>query len=99
MCELIVPPDRASGTAAASRATYSPGLPSCSTGASSSPRCARRPISSFELTITRILLPGPPMFIAYVRDITERHTAEADLHASRASIVAGRRPRPTEARA
>jgi PAS domain S-box-containing protein len=40
-----------------------------------------------ELTITRIDLPGPPTFAGYVRDITERKTAEAELKASRARIV------------
>jgi PAS domain S-box-containing protein len=40
-----------------------------------------------ELAITRINLPGPPMFTGYLRDITERKRAEADLRASRARIV------------
>jgi PAS domain S-box-containing protein len=40
-----------------------------------------------ELTITRIDLPGPPMFTGYLRDITERKRAEAELRASRARIV------------
>jgi PAS domain S-box-containing protein len=40
-----------------------------------------------ELTITRIDLPGPPMFTGYVRDISERKDAEAELRASRARIV------------
>jgi PAS domain S-box-containing protein len=41
-----------------------------------------------ELAITRIDLPGPPMFTGYLRDITERKEAEAELKASRARIVA-----------
>jgi PAS domain S-box-containing protein len=41
-----------------------------------------------ELTVTRINLPGPPMFTGYLRDITERKQAEAELRASRARIVA-----------
>jgi PAS domain S-box-containing protein len=41
-----------------------------------------------ELTITRIDLPGDPVFVGYLRDITERHLAEAELRASRARIVA-----------
>ena len=41
-----------------------------------------------ELAITRINLPGPPMFTGYLRDITERKAAEAELRASRARIVA-----------
>jgi signal transduction histidine kinase len=40
-----------------------------------------------ELTITRIGLPGPPTFTGYLRDITERKRAEADLQASRARLV------------
>ncbi len=40
-----------------------------------------------ELTITRISLPGPPMFTGYLRDITERKQAEAELRASRARLV------------
>ncbi len=41
-----------------------------------------------ELTITRIGVPGPPMYTGYVRDITERVQREAELRASRARIVA-----------
>jgi PAS domain S-box-containing protein len=40
-----------------------------------------------ELTITRIALSGPPTFTGYVRDITERIQAEAELRASRARLV------------
>jgi signal transduction histidine kinase len=40
-----------------------------------------------ELTITRIGLPGPPTFTGYLRDITDRKRAEADLRASRARLV------------
>jgi PAS domain S-box-containing protein len=40
-----------------------------------------------ELTITRIRVTGQPVFTGYVRDITDRHTAEAELRASRARIV------------
>ena len=40
-----------------------------------------------ELTITRIVQPGDPLFVGYLRDITERHDAEAELRASRARIV------------
>jgi PAS domain S-box-containing protein len=40
-----------------------------------------------ELTITRIDVPGPPTFTGYLRDITERKAAEAELRASRARIV------------
>jgi signal transduction histidine kinase len=40
-----------------------------------------------ELTITRIELPGPSMFTGYLRDISDRKQAEADLLASRARLV------------
>jgi signal transduction histidine kinase len=41
-----------------------------------------------ELTITRIDVPGPPMYTGYVRDITDRVAHERELRASRARIVA-----------
>src|SRR5436305_8299548 len=41
-----------------------------------------------ELAITRINLPGPPRFTGYLRDISDRKRAEAELRASRARIVA-----------
>jgi len=40
-----------------------------------------------ELTITRIANAGDPVFVGYLRDITERHEADAELRASRARIV------------
>ena len=40
-----------------------------------------------ELTITRIRLPGPPVFTGYLRDITERKRAEQELRASRVRLV------------
>src|SRR4051812_9183005 len=40
-----------------------------------------------ELAITRIPLPGSPIFTGYLRDITERKQAEQELRASRARIV------------
>ncbi len=40
-----------------------------------------------ELAITRIALPGPPVFTGYLRDITERRHSEDELRASRARIV------------
>jgi PAS domain S-box-containing protein len=40
-----------------------------------------------ELAITRIAVPGRPMFTGYLRDITERKQAEQELRASRARIV------------
>jgi PAS domain S-box-containing protein len=40
-----------------------------------------------ELTITRIDVPGPPMYTGYVRDITDRVERERELKESRARIV------------
>jgi PAS domain S-box-containing protein len=40
-----------------------------------------------ELAITRIDVPGPPKFTGYLRDITDRKAAEAELRESRARIV------------
>jgi PAS domain S-box-containing protein len=40
-----------------------------------------------ELTITRIDVPGPPTFTGYIRDITDRKAAEAELRASRMRII------------
>jgi PAS domain S-box-containing protein len=40
-----------------------------------------------ELAITRIPVPGAPMFTGYLRDITERKRSEQELRASRARIV------------
>jgi len=40
-----------------------------------------------ELTITRILLPGPPTFTGYLRDITDRKRVDAELRSSRARLV------------
>jgi PAS domain S-box-containing protein len=40
-----------------------------------------------ELAITRIPVPGAPVFTGYIRDITERKQAELELRASRARIV------------
>jgi PAS domain S-box-containing protein len=40
-----------------------------------------------ELTITRIGLPGPPVFTGYLRDITDRKRAERELRSSRVRLV------------
>jgi PAS domain S-box-containing protein len=40
-----------------------------------------------ELAITRIDLPGPLTFTGFIRDITERKQADAELRASRARLV------------
>jgi len=52
-------------------------------------RAMRRDGSVFpvELTITRIAIPGPPTFTAYLRDITEHVRADRELRASRARLV------------
>src|SRR3954469_15021076 len=41
-----------------------------------------------ELAITRIDLPGEPMFTGHLRDISDRKHSESELRASRARIVA-----------
>src|SRR4051794_6134265 len=43
--------------------------------------------SPVELTVTRAPLDGPPIFTAYLRDITDRKQAEGELRASRARVV------------
>jgi PAS domain S-box-containing protein len=40
-----------------------------------------------ELAITRIDVPGPPQFTGYLRDITDRKAADAELRQSRSRIV------------
>ena len=40
-----------------------------------------------ELTITRIDLPGRPAFTGFIRDVTDRKLAEAELRASRSRLV------------
>src|SRR3954469_16778160 len=40
-----------------------------------------------ELAITRIDVPGPPVFTGHLRDITERREAEDEARASRARLV------------
>jgi PAS domain S-box-containing protein len=40
-----------------------------------------------ELTVTRIDVPGRPLFTGYVRDITDMREAQAALEASRARVV------------
>ena len=88
MAELIVPPDL--------REQHRRGLARYLAGGT--PRvldrrveieAMRRDGSRFpvELTITRVGIPGPPVFTAYLRDISERRRAEAELKASRGRIV------------
>ena len=88
MAELIVPPDL--------RERHRSGLARLLAGGA--PRvldrrfeidAMRRDGTRFpvELTITRIDVPGAPVFTGYLRDITERRWAEAELRASRARIV------------
>jgi PAS domain S-box-containing protein len=40
-----------------------------------------------ELTITRIVLPGRPLFAGYLRDLSDRHRAEEELRASRHRVA------------
>src|SRR5262245_20736697 len=40
-----------------------------------------------ELTITRVAVPGIPVFAAYLRDLTATRAAEAELRASRMRVV------------
>jgi PAS domain S-box-containing protein len=40
-----------------------------------------------EVTVTRVGLPGEPVFTGYVRDITERRQTQRELMASRARLV------------
>ena len=44
-----------------------------------------------ELSITRIPVDGPPSFTGYLRDITERKQAEAELRRSEAFLAQGQR--------
>jgi two-component system cell cycle sensor histidine kinase/response regulator CckA len=41
-----------------------------------------------ELAVTRVNLPGPPLFSGYIRDITARKRAEEELQGSRAMLAA-----------
>ena len=51
-------------------------------------RARRRASSPCELTITRVARrTATPVFVGYVRDITDRRRADAELRASRARIV------------
>jgi PAS domain S-box-containing protein len=89
MAELIVPPSL--------RERHRAGFARCVAGGGGALLGRRIEITGMradgsefpvELAITRINLPGPPMFTGYLRDITERTAAEAELRASRARIVA-----------
>ena len=40
-----------------------------------------------ELTITRIAMPGPPVFAGYVRDLSEKRRTEEELRASRHRVA------------
>jgi signal transduction histidine kinase len=40
-----------------------------------------------ELTITRVAVPGIPVFAAYLRDLTDERAAEAELRASRLRVI------------
>lgn len=88
MAQLIVPPEL--------REAHRQGLRRLVDGAA--PRVlgrrveltgARRGGATFpvELAITRIDVPGRPMFTGHIRDITDRHEAEAELKASRVRVL------------
>src|SRR5215207_10028269 len=88
MAELIVPPDL--------RDRHRRGLARLLAGGTSRLLDRRFEIEAMrsdgtrfpvELAITRIDVPGDPVFTGYLRDITERHRAEAELRASRARII------------
>jgi PAS domain S-box-containing protein len=88
MAELIVPPEM--------RERHRAGLRRCVAGEASGLLDMRIETQGLrvdgtrfpvELTITRIAVPGPPLFTGYLRDITERRRAEDELRESRARIV------------
>jgi signal transduction histidine kinase len=88
MAELIVPPDL--------RASHRRGLARYLAGGTPRVLDQRFEIEALradgtrfpvELAITRIHVPGPPVFTGYLRDITERRRAETDLRESRARVV------------
>jgi len=88
MAELIVPPDL--------REQHRRGLARLLAGGTPRVLDSRFEIDAMrsdgtrfpvELAITRIDVPGAPVFTGYLRDITERRWAEAELRASRARIV------------
>ncbi|HEY0416924.1 MAG TPA: PAS domain S-box protein [Gaiellaceae bacterium] len=55
---------------------------------------ADRSVFPVELTVTAVPMDGPPLFTAYLRDVTERKQAAEEVLASRARIVeAGDRER------
>jgi PAS domain S-box-containing protein len=88
MAEMIVPPEL--------RERHRAGLRRCVAGEGSNLLGTRVETEGMrgdgcrfpvELTVTRIGIPGPPLFTGYLRDITERQRAEDELRASRARIV------------
>ena len=88
LAELVIPP--------ALRARHRAGLARYLAGGTPTVLDRRLEISAVrrdgqefpcELTITRIAESEDPVFVGYLRDITERHFAEAELRASRARIV------------
>ena len=48
-----------------------------------------------ELAITRVRLDGPPLFTAFIRDITDRVRYEAELHRAKEAAEAANRAKST----
>jgi PAS domain S-box-containing protein len=88
MAELIVPPDLRERHRAGLRRYLASGEPKL-LDRRIEIEALRRDGSRFpvELTITRIDVPGEPVFTGHLRDITERLRAERELRESRARLV------------
>jgi len=88
MAELIVPPELRERHRAGLRRYLETGEPTL-LGSRIEIEATRRDGSRFpvELTITRIDVPGDPVFTAHLRDITERLRIERDLRESRVRLV------------
>jgi PAS domain S-box-containing protein len=88
MAELIVPPDLRDRHRAGLRRYLETGDPTL-LDQRIEIEAVRRDGTRFpvELTITRIDVPGEPVFTGHLRDITERVRVERELRASRARLV------------
>jgi PAS domain S-box-containing protein len=88
MAELIVPPDRRSAHRSGLRRYLESGVTTVlDRRIEIEAMRADGSLLPVELAITRIDVPGPPVFTAHIRDITSRLAAEAELKASRRRIV------------